>query len=189
MEDLQPSVVLSVAPGTRSLGIAVFDGLDLIYYGVKESSKHRSLHTPHSRAREATAAVESLMHKYQPGSLALASLASVQRLSPKLSLLADHLERLARHRGIAVSKYESHAVRRAFYTEGRATKQAVATKLSALYPELKRFASGVSVWQRLYYARMFTAVAAGYLYACEMQRQCEKAALVADDNNSMPRAK
>jgi Holliday junction resolvasome RuvABC endonuclease subunit len=173
MEDTQPSVILSVAPGTRSLGVAVFDGLDLIYYAVKESSKHRSRYTPHSRAREAAAAVEGVIHKYQPHTL-------------KLALIADHVERLARQRGIAVHRYEPHAVRQALCPEGRATKQAAAAKLSTLYPELKRFALGASIWQRLYYSRMFTAVAAGYLFACELQRIREKAALASGDDTVSP---
>lgn len=175
MGDIKQPIILAITPGTRALGIAVFEGLDLLYYGVKEGSKHRAQHTPHSRAREAAATVEGIMHKYQPSYLTISRLSAIQRLSPKLSLIADHIMQLARQRGLDISEYDPAAIRGELCGMRRATKQAASVKLSTLYPELTRRATGTSFWQRLYYARMFAAVTAGYVQAQELLKVQGKA--------------
>ena len=174
MEDIKPTTIIAIAPGTRALGVAVFEDLHLIYYGIKESGKHRVAHTPHSRARQAAATVDQLIHKYQPQVITIGRLSAVQHLSPKLCTITQYLTRLARHRRLIVREYDPALVRRALYEEGRATRVTTTKQLAALYPELKRLACGVSVWQQIYYARMFTAVAAGYLCAREMSALRER---------------
>src|SRR5919205_928128 len=111
MEDIKPTNVIAIAPGTRALGVAVFEGLHLIYYGIKEAGKHRMAHTPHSRARQAAATVDNLIHKYQPQVMTIGRLNTVQQFSPKLRTITQHLARLARHRGLIMREYEPALVR------------------------------------------------------------------------------
>ena len=183
MEDIKPITVIDIAPGTRALGVAVYEGLHLIYYGIKEAGKHRVAHTPHSRARQAAATVDQLIHKYQPQVMTIGRLNTVQQFSPKLRTITQHLTRLARHRRIIMRVYDPALVRRALYEEGRATRVTTTKQIATLYPELKRLACDVSIWQQIYYARMFTAVAAGYLCARETSALRERETLNALTTN------
>jgi hypothetical protein len=184
MEDIKPAIVIAVVPGTRSLGIAVFKGLELMYYGIKESSKHRLRHTPHSRAREAVRSVEQVIHKYQPRHFVTLNLSPVQRLSAKLPIIADEITRAARHLRLTLSTYERAEIRKHLCPGGRATRQAAVLHLSALYPELSRYVIGVSCWQRLYYVRMLDAVAVGYVNASTLQRDRERLEMARLDQQS-----
>ncbi len=184
MEELKPAIVIAVVPGTRSLGIAVFNGLELMYYGIKEASKHRLRHTPHSRAREAVRAVEQVIHKYQPSHFVTLNLNPVQRLSAKLPIISKEIERAARHFRLTLGTYERTEIRKHLCPGGRATRQVVAIHLSVLYPELSRYTIGVSCWQRLYYARMLDAVTAGYVHSSKLQRDRERLELVQLDRQT-----
>lgn len=181
MGDIKPTTIIAVIPGTRTLGIAVFKELELVYYGIKESSKHRLKHTPHSRAREAVRSIEQVLHKYQPNHFATLSLHSCQQLSNKLPVITEEIARTARHFKLTFHEYQKAEVRNHICPGTRATRQAVAAHLSVLYPELSRYVKGVSLWQRLYYARMFDAVAAGYVRALELQREHERIELARQD--------
>lgn len=181
MEGSNPTIVIAVVPGTRSLGVAVFKDLELMYYGTKEASKHRLKHTPHSRAREAVQAVEQVIHKYQPGHFVTLNLPPSQRLSTKLPTIAKEVTHSACRFGLTFHEYQRAEIRKQLCPAGKATRQAVAAHLSVLYPELARYVTEVSVWQRLYYARMLDAVAAGYVRASELQRVRERLQLARQD--------
>jgi Holliday junction resolvasome RuvABC endonuclease subunit len=185
MEDTKPSIVIAVAPGTRSLGVAVFKGLELIYYAVKEASKHRLKHTPHSRAREAVRAVEQVIHKHQPDHFVTLNPHGFQSLSAKLPIITEEVRRFARHSKLTFHEYQRAEIRQHLCPSGRVTRQAVAAHLSVLYPELSRHVKGVSLWQWLYYARMFDAVAAGYFRASELQRERERLQLAYLDERAL----
>lgn len=181
MEHTNPSILIAVAPGTRTLGVAVFKGLELVYYGIKEASKHRLQHTPHSRAREAVRSIEQVIHKYQPDHFVTLDPHPFQCFSDKLPVIIEEIARAARHFKLTFHEYQKAEVRDRICPGMRATRQAVAAHLSVLYPELSRYVKGVSLWQRLYYARMFDAVAAGYVRALELQREHERIELARQD--------
>lgn len=184
MEDTKPSIIIAVVPGTRTLGVAVFKELELVYYGIKEASKHRLRHTPHSRAREAVRSIEQVIYKYQPDHFVTLSPHPFQQLSDKLPVIIEELRRCAHNLKLSVHEYERAAVRTQLCPSGRATRQAVAGHLSVLYPELSRYVRHVSLWQRLYYARMVDAVAAGYTRALELQREHERIQLARLDTRA-----
>jgi hypothetical protein len=71
-------------------------------------------------------------------------------------------------------EYQRTEIRKQLCPSRQATRQAVAEHLVVLYPELSRYTAGVSYWQRLYYARMLEAVAAGYVYTSQLQRERER---------------
>lgn len=181
MEDVKSAIVIAVVPGTRSLGIAVFKDVELIYYAIKEASKHRLRHTPYSRARKATRVVEQVIHKYQPSHFVTLNLHAIQRLSTKLPIIAKEITRHARHFKLTLHTYERAEIRKRHCPEGRATRQAVAIHLSTLYPELSRYVKEVSLWQRLYYTRMLDAVATGYIHALKLQHERERVQLARQD--------
>lgn len=185
MEGSHPTIVIAVVPGTRSLGVAVFKGLELIYYGTKEASKYRLKHTPHSRAREAVRTIEQVTHKYQPSHFVTLNPHAFQRLSPKLPIISKEITRSARRFRLTLHEYQRADIRKQLCPGGKATRQAVAAHLSVLYPELSRYAAGVSVWQRLYYARMFDAIAAGYVRALELQHERERLQLAHQDKRAL----
>lgn len=185
MEDTKLSIVIAVVPGTRTLGVAVFKGLELVYYGIKEASKDRLKHTPHSRAREAVHSIEQVIHKYQPDHFVTLSPHPFQCLSDKLPVIIEEIRRSAHHLRLRFYEYQRTELRNQLCPSTRATRQAVAAHLAVLYPELSRYVRGVSVWQRRYYARMFDAVAAGYDFALVLQRERERIELARLDQQTI----
>lgn len=184
MEDTKPATVIAVAPGTRTLGVAVFKGLDLVYYGIKEASKHRLKHTPASRAREAVRTIEQGIHKYQPDHFVTLSPHPFQRLSDKLSVIIEEIACTARNLQLRFYEYQRTELRNQLCSGTRATRQIVSAHLSVLYPELARHMQHVSVWQQRYYARMFDAIAAGYVRTLELQRERERLQLARLDQRT-----
>ncbi len=165
------NIIFAVSPGTRETGVAVFEGLDLLYYGVKETGKHRGAARANDRAAEVTSIVERLIRKRQPNVLATVRLNALQRRSAKLKLTVEQVIATSRRYGLLIYQRSPLEVRKGIYGQGRATKQKVAEELAILYPELSRYVSDVSQWQRLYYAPMLDAIACGYACARELERR------------------
>ena len=140
----------------------MFEDDDLLYYGIKEIGRHRQSNTPASIGREAVRIVQDLLHKYSPNIIALQKLNRVQCLSPQLVYLTRQITIAIRKQKLPVREYDRMSARRLLCPYQRATKYATATRLALIYPELGRFVKDVTLWQRLYYAPIFDALAIGY---------------------------
>lgn len=154
-----PPRILAVDPGTRQMGIAVLDGRDLIYYGVKSFKKKR----PADELLRATRqTLLRLVQDYHPNILAYEKTFYVQsKNSALLQVQEAEIKRVGRAEGLRVVGYAPARVRKLLCGDGRATKQDVADLLAGRYPELAPYRIGDGGAREEYWLNMFDAVAVG----------------------------
>lgn len=140
------------------MGVAVLDGEELLYYGVKTT---RARETVEAVCKNANVIVRSLIEDYRPQALALNRPLVIQPGGERLVSVIRELKRSAEEAGIPVYEYAPKTVRQFICGSKKATRQEAARVISARYPALKQYAEDRGMWEELYYARMFAAVAVG----------------------------
>ena len=148
--------ILGIDPGTREMGVAVLDGQQLVYYGVKTIRRQRSPVEVLHRIQEITA---SLIERHRPNILAIEKMFLIQKSASLLVVAAEEIKATARQHGLAVYEYAPTVVRKLICQNGRATKQETARVIAAKFPELRGYLVQKTKWETLYYANMFDAVA------------------------------
>jgi Holliday junction resolvasome RuvABC endonuclease subunit len=159
--------ILAVDPGRRMLGVAIFEGAELRFYGIKTL---RVPSTPIAVRHAAVNILEDLIATFRPTHLAIEQPLVVQQRSELLAHVISALKTAARRKGLIVREYAPHAVRRYVSANTNPTKREVARRLAARYPELRYYITEQSKWAEAYYDRMLGAVAVG-LVAYELQDQ------------------
>ena len=121
--------ILAIAPSTRGFGFAVLEGREtLVDWGVKSVNGDKNTGS--------LAKVEELMAHYQPGVVVLQdNSAKDSRRSPRIRELGQQVVALASNRKISVASFSRERVRRVFFANGQATKQALAEVLAKRFPE------------------------------------------------------
>lgn len=150
--------ILAVDPGTRELGVAILEGEDLLFYGVKTVQKRT---TPQEVLWEITRIIKQLIDYYAPAILAIEKVLLIQKNASLLIVATDQIKAAARKEGLAVYEYEPKLIRRSICQTIKATKREVARHLTRKYCELNHYLNRTSKWEQLYYAKMFDAVALG----------------------------
>jgi len=148
------------------MGVAVLDGRELIYYGVKDFREKRPTETLTGATRQV---LFRLIEAYGPAVLAYEKSFYVQsRQSALLRAQEQEIQRVAKARGVKLVGYSPMSVRKALCHDGWARKRDVATVLTRRYPELARYLSEPRLWQRGYWENMFDAVAVAVVCADEV---------------------
>jgi Holliday junction resolvasome RuvABC endonuclease subunit len=155
---MNESRILAVDPGRTVLGVAVFEGATLRYYGVKSL---RVPGTPAEVRRAAAHLLANLIAAYRLTHMVIEQPLVVQQRAELLAHVIGALKTAARAHGLSVSEYAPLAVRRLVCAGAPPTKREVAHSLAARYPELSRYTSTPGKWAGAYYERMFGAVAVG----------------------------
>ena len=122
---------LAVDPGRGTVGVAVFEGAALRYYGVKTL---RVPGTPVAVRRAAARVITSLIAAYDPRHLAIEQLLVVQQRAELLAHVISATKTAARRHGLTISEYAPQAVRRSICVEVTPNKHEVARRLAARYP-------------------------------------------------------
>lgn len=156
--------ILAIDPGTREIGVALLEGEDLLYYGVKSI---RNRKRPQQVLQEAAHIIGRLIDTYNPSVLAIEKMFLIQKSGSLLIVVADEIKATARAAGLSVYEYAPTTVRKLICQTGKATKRATARIIADRYVELARYFKGRSKWEELYYANMFDAIAVGL--ACYQQ--------------------
>lgn len=154
------SRILAVDPGRSTLGVAVFEGASLRYYAVKTL---RVPGTPEEVRRAAARVMSTLIVMFRPTRLAIEQPLVVQQRAELLAHVIGSIKTTARRRGLIVGEYAPQVVRRFICPGVPALKREVSRMLSARYPELGRYYEAQTMWGRLYYEKMFGAVAVGLM--------------------------
>jgi Holliday junction resolvasome RuvABC endonuclease subunit len=163
--------ILAVDPGTRHMGIAVLEGTELIYYGVKS---FRDKRPADALIRATRKTLQRLIVAYEPDTLAYEKTFFVQgKASALLHVQEAEIRRVGQGAGLAVVGYAPTRVRHLLCEDGRATKVIVADLLAKRFPELVRHREHLNWRQQLYWLHMFDALAVGVLCAemAEKDRQ------------------
>src|ERR1041384_4687064 len=101
--------ILAIDPGTREMGVAVLDGQQLVYYGVKTIRRQPSPAEVLHRIQEITA---SLIVRYRPNILAIEKMFLIQKSASLLVVAAEEIKATARQHGLAVYEYAPTVVRK-----------------------------------------------------------------------------
>ncbi len=161
--------VLAVDPGTRYMGVAVLDGTDLIYYGVKSFKGQR----PAIRLLQATrAALHDLIERYEPSVLAYEKTFFVQaKASALLQVQEAEIKAVGKDAGLALAGYSPGRVRKLLCEDGKATKEKVAQVLARQFPELAGYRGPMSARRARYWLNMFDALAVAVVSAEEIAEE------------------
>ena len=159
MKKIKHQKVLAIDPGTRHLGIAFFDGKELIYHGVKTI---RKMNSAHDTLKEGRKFISRLIRDFKPTTLVVEkTFFSNNRNSALLNVFADEIKVIGKNKGLKVIAYAANTVRKSVCGNGAASKDELAKVIVSYYPELKPYLTSDRKWKEKFYRNMFDAVALG----------------------------
>lgn len=163
--------ILAINPGTKYLGIAVFEDSDLRDWGIKVIPGKWTK----SKMIKIQAVITDLIFQYHPDTIALKSIHPSRR-SGNLNALLSEIRNIAKRKGIGIEEYSIEDLKSFYSPEEKINKRQMAELIAARYPvlsheldrELKilldeRTKTIKEKRLRKYYSRMFEAVALGYI--------------------------
>ena len=109
----KPIRILAIDPGIRGMGFAVFEGENLIRYGVKNLGKQK---LPEMILTKGKLAIIDLIQQFDPRVLVLGKVTHPSnKKNPILRKLVSHIKRIARKRRIKIYEYEPDTARKSIY--------------------------------------------------------------------------
>lgn len=154
--------ILAIDPGTREMGVAVFETDRLIYHGVEIFPR---LPSPQQQLKQVRTAVVRPHHDFRPDVLVLEkAFIGKSRGAVLLNALGEQIAALGRHRGITVVTIAPNVVKKAVAGYGWATKAEVAKAVAGRYPRLKAYLPPGRKWKLQRHYNMFDAVALGVAF-------------------------
>jgi Holliday junction resolvasome RuvABC endonuclease subunit len=120
--------ILGIAPSTRGLGFAVLDGDKLVDWGVKTVNGDKN--------KQCLLKLEEMISHYRPGVMVLEDAsAKDSRRSARIRKLGQQMMALAKNHKVRVELFSRKQVRKAFFADGRGTKDSLAEILAKRFPE------------------------------------------------------
>jgi Holliday junction resolvasome RuvABC endonuclease subunit len=150
--------ILAIDPGTKIMGVAILEGRELLYYGLKTIRRPKS---PQEVLSEAAQIIRNLIACYQPTALAIEKNFLFQKSASLLIVLTEEIKEIAQRAGLNVYEFAVATIRKHICKSEKATKKQTAGCIATLYPELSRHLSSRTRWGDVYYAHLFDAVAVG----------------------------
>jgi Holliday junction resolvasome RuvABC endonuclease subunit len=134
----KPIRILAIDPGTRDMGLALFEGESLVRYWVKGLSKEK---LPERVLEKGKRVVIDLIQRFSPKVLVLGKLTHPRnKKNPVLRKLVNQIRLLARKRRIKLYGYEPEKARESIISDNqRVTKRNTARLIASLYPELSGY--------------------------------------------------
>ena len=153
--------VLAIDPGTKHLGVAFFEGKDLVYHGVK-TIKH--LRLPQETLQEGKKVILRMINDFKPDVLVVEkTFFSNNRNSALLNVFADEIQSIGKRNKLIVEAYAANTVRKQICGNGSVSKDEVAKVIVSYYPELKPYLTSDRKWKETFHRNMFDAVALGLI--------------------------
>jgi hypothetical protein len=157
--------ILALNPGTRYLGIAVFEGAELLDWGVKVLKGKWSV----QKMERAKKIVSLLIDCWRPDVLAIKLLYS-SRSSEDLKRLVARIKELPKRRGLKVYQYSIKELETFFSPEVKINKKKLAELVASAYPVLLHELEREKSHKNPYHLRMFEAVALGSMCFHQLDR-------------------
>jgi Holliday junction resolvasome RuvABC endonuclease subunit len=148
--------VLAINPGSKYIGIAVFDGPELEDWRIKTIKGEWS----ESKLGTIKRLVSDCIEQYNPGALVLKRLHQ-SRSSTGLNKLVSTIKQSPKKRNLKVYEYSIKDVKDFFLPKGRINKSKLAEIITSRYPVLSHDFRKEQKNKNSYYIRMFEAVALG----------------------------
>lgn len=158
--------ILAIDPGIQYLGVAILEGEDLLWYGVKTFP---DITSPTDLCCQVRRFLTNLVTTYAPEYAVIESPFYAQAVgSENLVKLTAALKTWAKWKGLKVVTYAPPEVK-AFFCRDQVTKQSLAEAMIARYPYLARYLSTLS-WRRRYWFHVFDAVGLGLMCSRKIAR-------------------
>ena len=154
-----PKRIMAVDPGMQYLGVAILEGEELIWYGIKTFPGRKTI--PYMRP-QVQQYLTKVLQTYQPQVLVVEEPFYAQSmLSKNLRTLTQDIKTWGRWKKLRVYSYLPTAVK-AFFCRDRKTKQSLAEAMIEQYPFLTRYLTYLP-WKRRYWFHVFDAVGLGLM--------------------------
>jgi len=151
--------ILAIDPGTKNMGVAFFEGRELVYFGVKTIKRLKS---PPEILKEGKRVILRIISDFKPDILVVEK---TQFLNNKRSKLLNKftsvIQSIGRRKGLAVHSFASNTVRKGICGNGNASKDEVAKVVLSGYQELRPYLTSDKKWKEIFHRNMFDAVALG----------------------------
>jgi Holliday junction resolvasome RuvABC endonuclease subunit len=150
----EPLKIIGINPGTRYLGIAVFQGPEIMDWRVKVLKGKWSK----EKMKKAIEVISDFIERYEPGVLAIKRLHPSRR-SRNLARLVAEIKEFSKRKGLKVFQYSIKDLEDFFIEEDKLNKknlaEAIVLENPALFHELQK----EKAHKNPYYIRVFEAIA------------------------------
>jgi len=152
----RPLKIIGINPGSKYLAVAIFQGSDLRYWGIKVL-KGKWSKDKIERAKEI---ISDFIARYDPNVLAIKKLHS-SRSSKNLNRLVAKIKELSKRNGLRVYEYSVKELEKFISPEERINKKRMAELVASEYPFLFPLLEKEKRNKNPYAIRMFEAIALG----------------------------
>ena len=166
MEGKNPKTILAVNPGTRHLGLAVFEGSDLIFTTIKVVKDQRMEDKEVLKKLERI--ILAFITDFSPDIIAIEEPLPIQaQRSPLLCRMVTRIEAVGKREQIEVKSSAPPVIRKFICQDEKPTKLKTAFVIATrYYPWLYRYYEKdlkKKWWEEKYWVTMFDAVALGLM--------------------------
>jgi len=166
------STVLGIDPGARQIGISVFSDGQLVFYAIKSFRKPKR---EDSLLRLRKVLLE-LLTQYRVEAVAIERVVFVQQHRAFVKIVYDEIREFLKELKVTFFEYDPKVVRGVMCGLHKPTKHNMSLILSQKHPELARYFNVPRLWQKMYYAQLFDAVAVGMVCAIELKETAQLSA-------------
>lgn len=154
--------ILTIDPGSRFFGLAVFHGERIMSWKIKNLSTKDS--SP-DRLRKVREMFHALFLKYRPEIIVIEKPADIWKAqSPYLGRIIGSIKRIARKKHIRIVEFTPEVIRKALCRDERATKGQLAEAISAFYPELSGYLQSGLKYKEAYWGHVVNSISLGICY-------------------------
>ena len=146
--------IIGINPGTRYLGISVFQDSDLRDWRIKVFQEKWSEH----KIKKIKRTILDLMDNYEPNVLAIKKL-HPSRSSKNLKFLAAWIRESCKNKGLKILQFSIKELEDFFLLNEKLNKKNLSKEISLEYPELVHQINRENRNKNPYYIRMFESVA------------------------------
>ena len=152
----RPLRIIGINPGSKYLGIGVFQGSDLRYWGIKTLRGKWS----NEKIEKAKEILSDLIDRYDLNVLAIKKL-HPSRSSKSLNRFAAKIKEFLKAKGLRIYEYPVNDLERFFSPEEKINKKQMAELVASEYPFLFQVLEKEKKNKNPYSIRMFEAIALG----------------------------
>jgi len=156
--------ILAINPGTRYLGIAVFEGPELLDWRVKVIKGKWSK----EKQQKILVIARTLIERHQPDVLAIKKLHR-SRSSDNLNQLVSRIKQHSKRKGLKVYQYSIKNLEAFFFGEAKANKNKLTEILTSKYTFLRHEFNKEKSNKNSYHIRVFEAVALGAVCSHQLE--------------------
>lgn len=161
----RPLKIIGVNPGTKYLGLAIFQGSDLRYWGIKTLKGIWSK----EKVERIKAIISDLIERYELNALALKKL-HPSRSSKNLNQLVAKIKEFSKRKGLRVYEYSIKDLERFLSPKEKINKKQMAEFVVSEYPFLFHVFEKEKKNKNPYAIRMFEAIALGLRYFYQLNK-------------------